>query len=101
MVTKLSLIYNLFDHTVLIILCCSNWPLFDTLLDVCFVGLANMKLSKLRTLWLDGCAVTIESVLSLSAYRCNNLTYLSVRKLLAVTDNLEEEIQAADVVDPD
>jgi len=64
-------------------------------------GLANMKLSKLRTLWLDGCAVTIESVLSLSAYRCNNLTYLSVRKLLAVTDNLEEEIQAADVVDPD
>ena len=64
-------------------------------------GLSNMRLGKLRTLWLDGCAVTIECVLSLSAERCNKLTCLSVRSLTAVSDNEEEPVLAEAVIDPD
>lgn len=58
-----------------------------------------MNLKRLKTLWLDGCAVSVEAALSMSVCNCKNISYLSMQKLAAVT--VEEEILAADVVDPD
>jgi len=54
-------------------------------------------LNNLRTLWLDGCSVSVEVVLSLSVSKCKNLSYVSLRESKPIRN--EEEILAAEVLD--
>ncbi|KAF6031623.1 hypothetical protein EB796_010055 [Bugula neritina] len=60
-------------------------------------GLGSIMLNNLRTLWLDGCSVSVEVVLSLSVSKCKNLSYVSLRESKPIRN--EEEILAAEVLD--
>lgn len=67
---------------------CSLCPI----LSLVFTGLAYLESKRLSTLWLDGCTVSVDAALALSDSRCPNISYISLRNLLPVPHDDEDEV---------
>ena len=62
-------------------------------------GLSYMRLKRLKTVWLDECKITLGAALNLSSTSCPDLSYISMRNLLPVLENDDDEHLFANILD--